>query len=57
MNKEQLESRAYMKPEYEVMSVMPECFICTSVSPDAPASTEDDWEYGGIEEDDGVWEI
>ena len=40
MNRKQLERRAYVKPECEIIETSTEQFICTSVEPDAGSSTE-----------------
>ena len=40
MNRKQLERRAYVKPECEIIETSTEQFICTSVKPDADTSTE-----------------
>ena len=40
--------RVYERPECKVHELQIEKFICTSVYPDAPQSTETGWEDGGI---------
>jgi hypothetical protein len=43
MNKNYLESRAYIKPECEIVDAESERFICTSVSPHS-GSQQEDWD-------------
>ena len=47
MRKKKLK-RDYERPECKVHELQIEKFICTSVYPDAPQSTETGWEDGGI---------
>jgi len=45
------EKKDYERPECAVHEVETENFICTSISavaPNAPQTTEEDWEDGGI---------
>ena len=44
MNKKELEKLPYMRPECRVIEVENERFICTSVTPVVPGSTEEDWD-------------
>nr|WP_315455641.1 fatty-acid--CoA ligase [uncultured Prevotella sp.] len=55
MRKKKLK-RDYECPECKVHEVQIEKFICTSVYPDAPHTTETDWEDGG-EVDGGTIEF
>ena len=50
------EKRDYERPECKVHKLELENFICTSVYPDAPHTTETDWEDGG-EVDGGTIEF
>ena len=43
MKKTTLERLSYVKPECRVYSMGEEQFICTSVLPKVPGSTEDGW--------------
>lgn len=47
MEKKKLK-RDYKRPECKVHELQIEKFICTSVYPNAPQSTETDWEDGGV---------
>ena len=44
MNRNQLESRAYVKPECRIVLAETETFVCASLTPHASASTEAGWE-------------
>lgn len=44
MNKKELEKLPYMRPECHVIEVEDEQFICTSVVPQVPGSTEEEWD-------------
>lgn len=46
----------YQKPECTIYKLALEAFICTSVYPDAPRTTETGWEDGG-EVDGGTIEF
>ena len=41
------EKKDYERPECAVHEMETETFICTSVTPNAPQTTEEDWEDGG----------
>ena len=41
------EKKDYERPECAVHEMEIETFICTSVTPNAPQTTEEDWEDGG----------
>ena len=47
MRKKQ-EKKDYERPECNVHKMETETFICTSVYPNAPQTTEEDWEDGGV---------
>ena len=38
----------YERPECNVHEMETGTFICTSVTPNAPQTTEEDWEDGGL---------
>ena len=46
----------YQKPECTFYKLALEAFVCTSVYPDAPQTTETDWE-NGVNIDGGVIEF
>ena len=46
----------YQKPECTIYKLALETFVCTSVYPDAPRTTETNWEDGG-EVDGGTIEF
>ena len=46
MRKKQ-EKKDYERPECIVHKMETETFICTSVTPNAPQTTEEEWENGG----------
>ena len=41
------EKKDYERPECAVHEMETETFICTSGTPNAPQTTEEDWENGG----------
>ena len=41
------EKKDYERPKCIVHKMETETFICTSVTPNAPLTTEEEWEYGG----------
>ena len=47
MRKKQ-EKKDYERPECIVHEMETENFICTSVTPNAPLTTEEEWEDGGV---------
>lgn len=44
MKKKDLEKLPYMRPMCHVIEVEDERFICTSVVPQVPGSTEEEWD-------------
>jgi hypothetical protein len=52
MNKKELETRIYVPPFCEVMTVEGECFFCTSITPHVPSSSEEDWDNEEESEDE-----
>ena len=50
------EKKDYERPECAVHEMETEIFICTSVYPNEPQTTEEDWEDGG-EVDGGTIEF
>ena len=54
--KKMKQKRDYKRPECKVHKLELENFICTSVYPNAPQTTETDWEDGG-EVDGGTLEF
>lgn len=49
MKKSEFKRRLYLRPEISVIEVDEEQFICTSVVPKVPGSTEEDWEDEDVE--------
>ena len=47
MRKKQVK-KDYERPECIVHEMETETFICTSVTPNAPLTTEEEWEDGGV---------
>lgn len=47
MKETEFKKKPYVAPVCTVIPMQTENFICTSVLPDAPASVEEGFEYGG----------